>query len=62
MFRKFFRSSLPLFTAATAMAQSTDRPNIIFFLADDMGRQDISIVHFTLDKWSLSHARSSNDA
>lgn len=32
-----------MFTAATAMAQSTDRPNIIFFLADDMGWQDTSL-------------------
>ena len=43
MLHKLFRSTLPMFTAAAAMAQTTDRPNIIFFLADDLGWQDTSL-------------------
>ena len=43
MLNKILRSSLPLFTAASAMAQTTERPNIIFFLVDDMGWQDTSL-------------------
>lgn len=43
MLNKLLKGTLPLLTAATAAAQTTDRPNIIFFLADDMGWQDTSL-------------------
>lgn len=43
MWKTLLRGTLPLLTAATAAAQTTDRPNIIFFLADDMGWQDTSL-------------------
>ena len=44
MLRNLLRSSLPLLAATSAMAQtSPEQPNIIFFLADDLGWQDTSV-------------------
>ena len=43
MLQKLLRTTLPLFTAAAAVAQTAERPNIIFFLVDDMGWQDTSL-------------------
>ena len=47
MLTKLLRNTLPLLTAATTVAQAADRPNIIFFLVDDMGWQDTSLPFWT---------------
>ena len=60
MFTKLLRSTLPLFTAASAMAQATDRPNIIFFLVDDMGWQDTSLPFWTEETPQNARYRTPN--
>ena len=47
MLTKLLRNTLPLLTAATAATQAAERPNIIFFLVDDMGWQDTSLPFWT---------------
>ncbi len=60
MFTKLLRSTLPLFTAASAMAQATERPNIIFFLVDDMGWQDTSLPFWSEETPQNARYRTPN--
>ena len=60
MLTKLLRSTLPLLTAATAAAQAADRPNIIFFLVDDMGWQDTSLPFWTEETPQNARYRTPN--
>ncbi|MBQ8050084.1 MAG: sulfatase-like hydrolase/transferase [Bacteroidaceae bacterium] len=60
MLTKLLRSTLPLLTAATAVAQNADRPNIIFFLVDDMGWQDTSLPFWTEETPQNNRYRTPN--
>ena len=60
MLHKLLRTALPLFTAASAVAQTTERPNIIFFLVDDMGWQDTSLPFWSEKTPQNSRYRTPN--
>ena len=60
MLTKLLRNTLPLLTAASAVAQAADRPNIIFFLVDDMGWQDTSLPFWTEETPQNARYRTPN--